>query len=115
MDIIRKKWNVHSELIQKLIDSGELKYMSPEIVDGFIIWMFKCYLGEPGRYGAGYARSVFFSNTGAPLCHKIIKNNSEIIKTRFQRNEEISREIQRNICSQDIQRRYDELMDVIDI
>lgn len=110
-----QKWNIHSELIQKLLDSGELKYMSPEIADGFIIWMFKCYLGEPGRYGAGYARSVFFSNTGAPLCCKIIKNNAEIVRKRFQHNEEMVREIQRNIASQDIQRRYDELIDVIEI
>jgi len=109
-----KKWNVHSELLQKLIDAGELNNISPTICDGFIVWMFKCYLGEQGGYGAGYNRRVFYSDSGAPICLRIISNCKSIVSTRLNQNPELKREIERQINSQDIKRRYDYLLDQIE-
>lgn len=110
-----KKSGSHSELLQKLIDAGELEYMSMKIMDSFIIWLFKCYIGEKGGYGYGVSRKVFFSNSGAPICAELIKNNKEKIRHRFHENKNIDEEINKILDTQEIKRRYDYLMDIIDI
>ena len=108
-----KKWKVHTELLQLFIASGEFEHIPAERADGFIIWMFKCFIGEPGGYGAGYARRVFFSDTGAPICKLIIKRNGPLILNRIQKNAEIGREIERVIDNSDLRRRFDDLLDLI--
>lgn len=109
-----KKWSAHTELLQILINSGEFESIPTEIADGFIVWLFKCYIGEPGGYGAGSARKVFYSDSGAPICYKIIKENADIIKLRILNNPEIKIEIERVIENKDLQRRYDNLIDCLE-
>jgi hypothetical protein len=109
------KSKLHSELLQKLIDAGELEYMSSHVLDNFIIWLFKCYIGEKGGYGFGVNRKVFFSNSGATICDEIIKNNKEKIKQRFCNNGDLDKEIKKILDTKDIKRRYDSLMDIINV
>jgi len=104
----------HTELLQKLIDAGELEYMSSHILDNFILWLFKCYIGEKGGYGFGVNRQVFFSNAGSKISIEIIKNNKEKIKQRFRDNENLDKEIIKLLDTQEIERRYDQLIDIID-
>ena len=35
--------------------------------------MVKCYIGEPGGYGMGVNRPVFYSNVGAPRIREMFR------------------------------------------
>ena len=56
----------HRKLFDDLDDIGSLDVIPPDIRSKFVLWMVRCYIGEPGGYGMGINRSVFFSNVAAP-------------------------------------------------
>jgi hypothetical protein len=56
----------HQKLLDDLEDVGELEVVPSEIRSKMVLWMVRCYIGEPGGYGMGYNRHVFYSNIAAP-------------------------------------------------
>ncbi|MGR6804821.1 hypothetical protein ACU6VI_00770 [Sphaerotilus natans] len=68
-----KKNNDHGELLRNLQELGGLQHVPDELLSDYLEWLALCYIGEPGGYGAGYQRKVFYSNIGAPISREIIK------------------------------------------
>jgi hypothetical protein len=56
----------HRKLFDDFEDVGGLVIVPQEIRSKIVLWMVRCYIGEPGGYGMGYARPVFYSNVAAP-------------------------------------------------
>ncbi|MEX0827913.1 MAG: hypothetical protein WD005_03070, partial [Haliea sp.] len=56
----------HRKLLDDLDDVGGLKVIPSNVRSSFILWMVRCYIGEPGGYGMGINRPVFYSNVAAP-------------------------------------------------
>jgi hypothetical protein len=42
--------------------------------------MVKCYIGEPGGYGMGVNRPVFYSNVGAPRIREMFRQDAAGIR-----------------------------------
>jgi hypothetical protein len=62
------RWTSHGEhgaLLDDLEDVGGLEVVPPEIRSKIVLWMVCCYIGEPGGYGWGVNRPVFYSNVAA--------------------------------------------------
>jgi hypothetical protein len=108
-----KSYDEHGELLRNLQEVGGLTYC-PVIIRKLILeWLVLCYIGEPGGYGAGYNRSVFYSNVGAPLAFEIIKNGQSLIESDLQ--ELISKknsEIEKALQTQHIERRLEKIQDI---
>jgi hypothetical protein len=47
--------------------------------------MVKCYIGEPGGYGMGINRSVFYSNVAAPRIEETFEKNAATIAKDVER------------------------------
>ena len=65
----------HAPLLRDLEEIGGLKHCPPELLKGFVKWFILCYIGEPGGYGLGINRPVFYSNVGAPMCLQILQSS----------------------------------------
>jgi hypothetical protein len=52
-------------------DVGGLQQCSDAVKPAFVLWFVLCYLGEPGGYGMGSNRPVFYSNSAAPRIERI--------------------------------------------
>jgi hypothetical protein len=72
-----KSHNQHGELLRNLIEIGGLKYIKEPTLTNIVRWLVQCYIGEPsfGQYST--IRRTFYSNTGAPICLKILKNSQQ--------------------------------------
>ena len=108
-----RMYEQHGQLLTTLQELGGLDEIPDTLLDDVIIWPFKCYLGEPGGYGYGSNRKVFFSDFGAPKAKKLLQVSSNTVGTRMAATRRIAEEIDRVIANQDIQRRYDDLLDSI--
>jgi hypothetical protein len=63
------RWTSHDEhrkLLDDFEDVGGLEAVPQEIRFQIVLWMVRCYIGEPGGYGMGVSRPVFYSNVAAP-------------------------------------------------
>jgi len=69
-----RKNGQHGELLRNLQELGGLEHVPDELLSEYLEWLSLCYIGEPGGYGAGQNRKVFFSNVGAPLAREILKD-----------------------------------------
>jgi len=56
----------HRKLLDDLDDVGGLEVVPSDVRAKFVLWMVRCYIGEPGGYGMGINRAVFYSNIAAP-------------------------------------------------
>lgn len=73
----------HEKLFDDFEDIGALKYCPDDLREHFILWLTLCYIGEPGGYGRGHNRSVFYSDTVAYRIVEIFKNNKEDVLPCF--------------------------------
>ena len=48
----------------------------------YIEWLAMCFIGEPGGYGVGINRRVFYSNVGAPIAFRILQDTEKPIGGR---------------------------------
>lgn len=63
----------HAAILGELEDIGGLEQCpSDECAESIIVWLVLCYLGEPGGFGAGVNRSVFYSNVAAPIIKRLV-------------------------------------------
>ena len=60
----------HGRLLDDFEDVGGLEAVPPEVRSQVVLWMVRCYIGEPGGYGMGSNRPVFYSNVAAPRIKK---------------------------------------------
>ncbi|WP_421871907.1 hypothetical protein [Nitratireductor rhodophyticola] len=70
----------HRELLDELEDVGGLEVVPPGIRAKFVLWMVQCYIGEPGGYGMGRNRPVFYSDVAAHRIREAFRNASTVIE-----------------------------------
>jgi hypothetical protein len=102
----------HSKLFDDFEDVGTLKHCSVSLKPKFILWFTLCYLGEPGGYGMGINRPVFYSNSGALRIARIFKNFSTEIISFFEKALKDPR-VRAAMHNRYIARRAENLMDIL--
>lgn len=106
--------NSHGALLRSLSDVGGLGAIPEELLKPFVKWMTLCYLGEPGGYGQGLSRPVFFSNSGAPQVKKLFTSAPDQVRpilVALAKDKDVKAARAR---SKDVARRYDELLDLVE-
>jgi len=108
-------WTHHSEhdkLFDDFEDVGGLQYCPETATRRFLIWMTLCYLGEPGGYGAGTNRPVFYSNIGAERIETVFRRGGQQLLPAFEAAcaHPI---IQGALEDKRISRRYDKLLETL--
>lgn len=69
-----RKHAEHGDVLDELEDVGGVPQCpSDEIAKGIVNWLALCYIGEPGGYGAGFNRPVFYSNVAAPIIRRLVE------------------------------------------
>jgi hypothetical protein len=104
----------HGGILRALIDIGGVETITEDERLPFIKWMTLCFLGEPGGYGAGIGRPVFFSNSAAPLIKQLFELAPDIIRPIIQglaKDKDVKAAMGR---SKDVARRYDLLLDLVE-
>ena len=109
------EWTHHSEhgkLFDDFEDVGGLRHCSDAALQGFLLWMALCYLGEPGGYGMGANRPVFYSNSGAVRIETVFRRAGQQILPAFEAAC-ADRRIQAAMQNKHIARRYDKLLEIL--
>ncbi len=106
--------NSHGALLRSLTEVGGLAAIPEEMLKPFVKWLTLCYIGEPGGYGAGVGRSVFFSNSGAPQVEKLFAAAPAQVRpilAGLASNKDVKAA---NAKSKDVARRYEALLDLVE-
>lgn len=105
----------HGKLLRDFQEVGALEYCGEEEKVKIVKWLVLCYIGEQGGYGDfGYNRSVFYSNSGAPLAAEIIKNSKHILPlSKLLDIKNRSSRITQKCKISSIQYRFDELSELL--
>lgn len=104
----------HGELLRAVTDTGGLATITSDELPSFIKWMTLCYLGEPGGYGAGTARRVFYSNAASPLIEDLFREDPDLVRPileGLENDKDVKRSRKR---SQHVARRFDDLLDLVE-
>ena len=109
-----KSHKSHGELLRNLEEIGGLDYCPNELLDEFLEWLILCYIGEPGGYGMGINRRVFYSNIGAPISLRILKNTEVKIGRRVEKLIKSSRQIKAACTDEHVARRFESILDALD-
>lgn len=72
-----QNYRQHSDLLETLEDVEALENCPPNLLPHLIKWLVLAYVGEPGYGYSG--RPVFYSNTAAPIIHRLFQNSSKRI------------------------------------
>ena len=64
----------HGGLLRQLEEFGGLDAVPEELRGRYLKWLVRCFIGEPGGYGQGVNRRVFYSNSAEPLILDLFKN-----------------------------------------
>ncbi|MFZ5807681.1 MAG: hypothetical protein ACOY16_00215 [Chloroflexota bacterium] len=101
----------HGELLRNFSEIGGLTYCPDYILDEILEWLILCYIGEPGGYGQGRDRRVFYSNVGAPLALEIIKNCGKSVKNNVDKLAKSSKKIDTACKDEFVARRFQTILD----
>jgi hypothetical protein len=71
-----RSYGQHSELLETLEDVGGLENCPAALLRPLAKWCVLAYVGEPSY---GHPRPVFYSNTAAPIIHRLFQNSSKRI------------------------------------
>lgn len=74
MDRVGFAWRshpIHGGLLHQLEEFGGLDALPEDFRERYIKWLTLCFIGEPGGYGQGVNRRVFYSNAAAHLIHDL--------------------------------------------
>jgi hypothetical protein len=75
-----KKYLQHSKLLCDLEDVGGLKQCPEALLEEMVEWLILAYMGEPGGYGMGANRPVFYSNVAAPIIERLLDQPTSAIR-----------------------------------
>jgi hypothetical protein len=104
----------HGALLRALEEYGGLASIPDDELKVTLKWLVLCYVGEPGGYGAGLNRRVFYSNSAAPLVESLIEESSEAVReplAELANEQEIKRALS---ASDSVARRYQDLLDLVE-
>lgn len=112
---IGHRWTNHEEhgpALRLFEEFGGFDPVPDDIRPGIVKWMVRCYIGEPGGYGAGIYRKVFYSNRAAPIIEQLFLNSRSSIQEiveGLQRDSAV-----RHACGNEhVNRRFQDLLDVV--
>ena len=109
-----KQHSLHSDIFNDFDDVGGLKACPEGPRKKILLWLTLCYLGEPGGYGAGIGRPVFYSNPGAPRVAQLFKETGSLILDDFKELKKNKR-VKRACGNKYIARRYERLLDILEV
>ncbi|WP_433931036.1 hypothetical protein [Curtobacterium flaccumfaciens] len=104
----------HGDILRSIIELGGLTPITPDHLPRFVKWMTLCYLGEPGGYGQGIGRAVFFSNSAAPLIHELLEGAPEVVRpvlAALETDKDVRAAKGRSAA---VSRRFDQLLDLVE-
>lgn len=103
----------HGSILDELEDVGGVtQCSSPEIAQAITNWLVLCYIGEPGGYGAGSSRPVFYSNTAAPIIERLVGSSGQR-ELEFLKTAVLDKEVEAALARKKaIANRYDKLLDL---
>ena len=61
----------HGKILDDFEDIGGLVVVPQEVRKKIVLWMVRCYIGEPGGYGIGINRPVFYSDVAVPRIERL--------------------------------------------
>ena len=108
-------WNnyeQHRKLLDDFDDVGGMEAVSPDVRQKIVLWMVRCYIGEPGGYGNGYNRPVFYSNVAAPRIKAIFSGAGSILAEALDAASK-DRFVKAAISDKHIARRLEALRDLV--
>ncbi|MFI2287520.1 hypothetical protein [Streptomyces niveus] len=107
-----KNHEEHGPALRLFEEFGGLNPVPDDIKPGIVKWMVLCYIGEPGGYGAGINRKVFYSNAVAPIIKQLFldsRSGIQKIVEDLQSNTAV-----RSACGNEhVDRRFQELLDTV--
>jgi hypothetical protein len=103
----------HGELLRNLTEIGGLSSVPEELLPEYLEWLVLCYIGEPGGYGAGYGRKVFYSNVGGPLSLDILKAVDRPVAKIIAGFAKSSPKVKAALTDEHISRRYESILDAV--
>jgi len=103
----------HRELLTNLEEVGGLEFCPDAQKHAYVEWLVLCYIGEPGGYGQGYSRRVFYSNVGAPLAFKLLTTTNAHARDVFNTLEKESKRVRSACINDDVSRRFEEIADAL--
>lgn len=101
----------HGELLRNLRELGGLTHCPNELLPGYVEWLVLCYIGEPGGYGMGVNRRVFYSNVGAPIALTILGGCGTRIAKTVSDLRGSSPSIRAECQNEHVERRYQTIVD----
>jgi hypothetical protein len=105
-----RKHSEHGELLRNLQELGGLEHIPEELLNEYLEWLSLCYIGEPGGYGAGYQRKVFYSNIGAPIAKEILKDAKRPIAKNLEKIRSTAR-MKISLVDEHVSRRFESIID----
>jgi hypothetical protein len=107
-----KMYGGHGKILDDFEDVGGFEAVPPEVRIKIVRWMVRCYLGEPGGYGMGANRPVFYSNVAAPRVVTLFRVAGKLIEQDFEKvaNEHL---VKAAISDKHIARRLETLRDLV--
>ena len=107
-----RAYDQHKEILDDFEDVGGLEATPPDVREKIVRWMTLCYLGEPGGYGIGVNRPVFYSNVAAPRIENMFKAAGDLIQPDFE-NASKDKLVKAAVSDKHIARRHERLRDLI--
>jgi hypothetical protein len=107
-----RAYTQHGGILEDFEDVGGFEAAPADARAKIVKWMMLCYLGEPGGYGMGTNRPVFYSDVAAPLIESILKKANGLIQADFEAASK-DRLVRAAISNKHIARRHDQLRDLI--
>lgn len=102
----------HGKLLDDFEDVGGLEAAPPELRAKIVLWMVRCYIGEPGGYGMGYNRPVFYSNVAAPRIKRFFAQVGALIEADLELASK-DKLVKAAVSDKHIARRLDTLRDLV--
>ena len=89
-----------------------LEAVPSEIRSKIVLWMVRCYIGEPGGYGRGYTRPVFYSDVAALRIKDAFLKGRSIIEGDVEAASN-DRLVKAAVTNKHIARRFETLRDLV--
>lgn len=102
----------HGELLRNLQELGGLEHVPDDLLTEYLEWLALCYIGEPGGYGAGQQRKVFYSNVAAPVIKEIIREAKRPLSKTLEGLRGVAR-LKIALTDEHVARRFESIIDEV--